>query len=106
MATCSDEPSCASSPVGVFGCCKADCAHGGSSRVALLVSLTFVIVWALCTERFDYSDTSPFVVNKAATILALLIVFSIQPKANRDEEAIQIKLEKCGTSLRPARAKT
>jgi low affinity Fe/Cu permease len=44
--------------------------------VALLVSVTFVIVWALCGPRFDYSDTWQLVINTATTIITSLMAFS------------------------------
>ena len=51
------------------------------------------MAWALCGPFFGYSDGWMLVVNTGTTIITFLMVFIIQNSQNRDELAIQIKLD-------------
>ncbi|MGZ5176741.1 MAG: low affinity iron permease family protein, partial [Burkholderiales bacterium] len=53
-------------------------ARAAGHPLALFISVTFVIVWALCGPQFDYSDTWQLVINTATTIITFLMVFLIQ----------------------------
>ena len=77
-------------------------ARAAGHPLALVVSLTFVIVWALCGPRFDYSDTWQLVINTTTTIITFVMVFLIQHTQNRDTDAIQIKLNEIIRALEGA----
>ncbi|MEN3353970.1 MAG: hypothetical protein V7640_2128 [Betaproteobacteria bacterium] len=77
-------------------------ARAAGHPLALVVSVTFVILWALCGPRFDYSDTWQLVINTTTTIITFLMVFLIQHTQNRDTDAIQIKLNEIIRALEGA----
>ena len=52
-----------------------------------------VIVWGISGPLFDYSDTWQLVINTGTTIVTFLMVFLIQNSQNRDNAAIQDKLD-------------
>ena len=60
---------------------------------AFVVALTIVIIWALVGPIFHYSDTWQLVINTGTTIVTFLMVFLIQNSQNRDNAAIQVKLD-------------
>ena len=53
----------------------------------------FVIVWASTGPLFGFSDTWQLVINTSTTIVTFLMVFLIQNTQNRDNAAIQAKLD-------------
>jgi low affinity Fe/Cu permease len=57
-----------------------------------LAALT-VVVWAATGPVFGYSDTWQLVINTGTTIVTFLMVFLIQNSQNRDNAAIQVKLD-------------
>jgi len=61
--------------------------------VALGIALTTIIVWCATGPFFGFSDTWQLVINTATTIVTFLMVFLIQNAQNRDNEAIQLKLD-------------
>ncbi|MEA3155414.1 MAG: hypothetical protein QOK44_3003, partial [Betaproteobacteria bacterium] len=77
-------------------------ARAAGHPLALFISVTSVIVWALCGPRFDYSDTWQLVINTSTTIITFLMVFLIQHTQNRDTDAIQIKLNEIIRALEGA----
>jgi low affinity Fe/Cu permease len=77
-------------------------ARAAGHPLALVISVTSVIVWALCGPRFDYSDTWQLVINTTTTIITFLMVFLIQNTQNRDTDAIQIKLNEIIRALEGA----
>ena len=52
-----------------------------------------VILWALSGPIFGFSDTWQLVINTSTTIITFLMVFLIQNTQNRDNLAIQVKLD-------------
>jgi Low affinity iron permease len=52
-----------------------------------------VVVWAAFGPIFHYSDTWQLVINTGTTIVTFLMVFLIQNSQNRDNAAIQVKLD-------------
>lgn len=52
-----------------------------------------VAIWALCGPLFGFSDTWQLVINTSTTIITFLMVFLIQNTQNRDNNAIQAKLD-------------
>src|SRR3954447_6469101 len=57
------------------------------------VALLVVIVWGVTGPFFGYSDTWQLVINTGTTIVTFLMVFLIQNSQNRDNAAIQVKLD-------------
>ena len=51
-----------------------------------------VIMWAISGPFFGFSDTWQLVINTGTTIVTFLMVFLIQNAQNRDNAAIQVKL--------------
>ena len=58
--------------------------------VAALVSL---ILWALSGPLLDFSDTWQLIINTGTTIITFLMVFIIQNTQNRDNLAMNIKMD-------------
>lgn len=58
-----------------------------------VIALILLIVWAVCGPIFGFSDTWQLVVNTSTTIVTFLMVFIIQNTQNRDNLAINIKLD-------------
>jgi low affinity Fe/Cu permease len=52
-----------------------------------------VAVWAVTGPLFKFSDTWQLVINTGTTIVTFLMVFLIQNSQNRDNAAIQVKLD-------------
>src|SRR5688572_6509478 len=55
--------------------------------------LVLVVVWAAAGPLFGFSDTWQLVINTTTTIITFLMVFLIQNTQNRDNAAIQAKLD-------------
>jgi len=52
-----------------------------------------VLLWAVTGPAFGYSDTWQLVINTGTTIVTFLMVFLIQNTQNRDNAALQAKLD-------------
>jgi low affinity Fe/Cu permease len=52
-----------------------------------------ILVWLLMGPYYDYSDTWQLIINTGTTIVTFLMVFLIQNSQNRDNAAIQVKLD-------------
>jgi low affinity Fe/Cu permease len=61
--------------------------------LAFILCCALVIVWALSGPLFAFSDTWQLVINTTTTIVTFLMVFLIQNTQNRDNSAIQAKLD-------------
>lgn len=62
-------------------------------------SVAIVAIWALTGPLFRYSETWQLVINTSTTIITFLMVFLVQSTQNRDNAAIQAKLDeliRCG----------
>ena len=55
--------------------------------------LAFVLIWAVSGPYFGFSDTWQLVINTSTTIITFLMVFLIQNTQNRDNAALQAKLD-------------
>lgn len=65
-----------------------------TGRPAVFIACcALVIGWALSGPLFAFSDTWQLVINTATTIITFLMVFLIQNTQNRDNAAIQAKLD-------------
>jgi len=60
---------------------------------AFIVCMLLVIVWACSGPLFGFSDTWQLVINTSTTIITFLMVFLIQNTQNRDNAALQAKLD-------------
>src|SRR5215475_4784642 len=61
--------------------------------ITFIVCAAYVIVWACTGPLFGFSDTWQLVINTSTTIITFLMVFLIQNTQNRDNGAIQAKLD-------------
>ena len=61
--------------------------------LTFLACIVIVIVWAACGPIFHYSDTWQLIINTGTTIVTFLMVFLIQNTQNRDNAALQAKLD-------------
>ncbi|HEX3700661.1 MAG TPA: low affinity iron permease family protein [Phenylobacterium sp.] len=82
-------------------------AASGTSRwtgrpSAFLLCCLIVAVWAVTGPVFHYSDTWQLVINTGTTIVTFLMVFLIQNTQNRDNAALQAKLDEL---IRASKAK-
>lgn len=71
---------------------------GRTSRAAgnpwtFCLSVGLVLAWALSGPVFHFSETWQLVINTGTTIVTFLMVFLIQNTQNRDNAAIQAKLD-------------
>jgi low affinity Fe/Cu permease len=60
---------------------------------SFLLCVLIVVVWAVTGPVFHYSDTWQLVINTGTTIITFLMVFLIQNTQNRDNAALQAKLD-------------
>ena len=60
---------------------------------AFIACILFVLVWAATGPVFGFSDTWQLVINTSTTIITFLMVFLIQNTQNRDNAALQAKLD-------------
>ncbi|HEX6866849.1 MAG TPA: low affinity iron permease family protein, partial [Caulobacteraceae bacterium] len=60
---------------------------------AFIACILFVVVWAVTGPAFGFSDTWQLVINTSTTIITFLMVFLIQNTQNRDNAALQAKLD-------------
>jgi low affinity Fe/Cu permease len=61
--------------------------------LAFVSATAIIVVWAISGPLFHFSDTWQLVINTGTTIITFLMVFIIQNTQNRDNEAIQLKLD-------------
>jgi low affinity Fe/Cu permease len=57
------------------------------------VCIALIAIWALTGPVFHYSDTWQLIINTSTTIVTFLMVFLIQNTQNRDNAALQAKLD-------------
>ena len=69
---------------------------------AFLLCCLIVVVWAATGPVFHYSDTWQLIINTGTTIVTFLMVFLIQNTQNRDNAAVQAKLDEL---IRASKAK-
>ena len=73
------------------------------SHWAFSVAVAACLVWAATGPAFDYSSTWQLVINTATTVLTFLAVFLIQNTQNRNNLAVQLKLDELLRAVATAR---
>lgn len=58
-----------------------------------VIALSLLLLWALSGPLLGFSDTWQLIVNTSTTIITFLIVFIIQNTQNRDNMAMNVKLD-------------
>jgi low affinity Fe/Cu permease len=56
-------------------------------------ALAVLVIWALSGPLMGFSDTWQLIINTSTTIITFLMVFIIQNTQNRDNLAMNIKLD-------------
>lgn len=69
------------------------CAKILGRPVAFMAAIAIIIIWALIGPLVGWTDTHQLIINTATTIITFIMVFIIQNTQNRDNLAIQIKLD-------------
>lgn len=70
---------------------------------AFIVALLTIVIWAVTGPAFGFSQTWQLVVNTGTTIVTFLMVFLIQNAQNRDQQAVQLKLDELLKAMKGAR---
>ena len=70
--------------------------------MTFMLALGIILIWLITGPIFDFSDTWQLVINTSTTIITFLMVFLIQNTQNRDQEALQIKLDELIRSMENA----
>lgn len=68
-------------------------AHAAGKALTFGLCVLAVFAWAVTGPYFGYSDTWQLIINTSTTIVTFLMVFLIQNTQNRDNAAIQTKLD-------------
>jgi len=58
-----------------------------------IIALAALLLWALSGPLLGFSDTWQLIINTSTTIVTFLMVFIIQNTQNRDNLAINLKLD-------------
>ena len=77
--------------------------HVAGTSWSFIVALLIILIWALTGPVFHYSDTWQLVINTGTTIITFLMVFLIQNTQNRQDTAIQLKLDELLKGVKGAR---
>jgi low affinity Fe/Cu permease len=70
---------------------------------AFVAALAVLVLWAATGPVFGFSDTWQLIINTGTTIITFLMVFLIQASANRDNRAMQLKLDELIRAQKQAR---
>ena len=68
-------------------------ARAAGNLITFIACVVGVLVWAVSGPLFGFSETWQLVINTSTTIITFLMVFLIQNTQNRDNEALQAKLD-------------
>jgi low affinity Fe/Cu permease len=78
-------------------------AHFAGRPVTFAVCCAIIVIWGISGPFFHYSDTWQLIINTGTTIVTFLMVFLIQNTQNREEIALQAKLDELIRVTREAR---
>ena len=70
--------------------------------MTFMFALGIILLWLVTGPIFKFSDTWQLIINTGTTIITFLMVFLIQNTQNRDQEALQIKLDEIIRSMENA----
>lgn len=76
-----------------FGTIANSVARAAGRPLTFLAALLSIVVWLASGPVFQYSDTWQLIINTSTTIITFLMVFLIQNSQNRDNAALQVKLD-------------
>ena len=85
-----------------FGKTAAKTAGWVGSPWACTLAVLTIVLWAGSGAYFHYSDTWQLVINTGTTIITFLVVFLIQNTQNRNDRAVQLKLDEIIRSIHSA----
>ena len=77
----------------LFGDCANTVARAAGRPSSFVLAVAVIVVWAGTGPVFGYSDTWQLIINTGTTVVTFLMVFLIQNSQNRDNAALQIKLD-------------
>ncbi|HEU4342399.1 MAG TPA: low affinity iron permease family protein [Candidatus Binatia bacterium] len=77
----------------VFNHFATSASRAAGNPATFAAAISIIILWAVSGPFFGFSDTWQLIINTSTTIVTFLMVFLIQNTQNRDNEAIQIKLD-------------
>jgi low affinity Fe/Cu permease len=60
---------------------------------AFFIAFGIILLWAVSGPLFGFSDTWQLIINTSTTIVTFLMVFVIQNTQNRDNQAMELKLD-------------
>src|SRR5262245_23416888 len=66
--------------------------RGAGKPAASVFAFVLVLAWAVSGPFLGYSQTWQLIINTSTTVLTFLMVFIIQQSQNRDNMAVQLKL--------------
>jgi low affinity Fe/Cu permease len=69
---------------------------------AFSLALTVITVWAATGPLFGFSETWQLIINTGTTIITFLMVFLIQHAQNKENRALQLKLNELIAATRGA----
>ena len=69
---------------------------------AFSLAVTVIVVWALTGPMFGFSETWQLIINTGTTIVTFLMVFVIQHAQNKENRALQLKLNEVIAATRGA----
>lgn len=67
-----------------------------------VIAVFVIVVWLVTGPLFKFSDTWQLVINTGTTIITFLMVFLIQNTQNRDNAALQLKIDELIRSMEGA----
>ena len=73
------------------------------SHWAFAAAAALCLMWAVTGPAFHYSNTWQLVINTATTVMTFLAVFLIQNTQNRNDMAVQLKLDELLRAVETAR---
>jgi low affinity Fe/Cu permease len=68
-------------------------ANAMGKPITFVLALAIVVIWAVTGPFFGFSDVWQLVINTSTTIITFLMIFVLQNTQNRDNEALQAKLD-------------
>jgi low affinity Fe/Cu permease len=76
-----------------FGAGANAVARAAGKPLTFAVAVLSIVVWIASGPVFGFSDTWQLIINTSTTIITFLMVFLIQNSQNRDNAALQVKLD-------------